>query len=364
MISTELFQGASKLEVKQIKKTRAFSLWWFLLILLFILIIIPVSAFTLWIKWAFSPANSSGKDVVFVISENETVVQIAAKLKENNLIRDALAFRIYTRFACNGLVLTDVFSWFKEYPIEKCLAGNLQAGSFKLSPKMNLNEIATTLTKGRLDSWTKIVEGLRVEEMAAVFAKNYKVSEEDFLEIAKEGYMFPDTYLFKVNTSAVEIVEKMRSTFDLKVSSELKTKILSQGLSVEEGIILASILERESRNTAERPIVAGILYNRIRNGWKLETDATVQYALGYDAEGKTWWKKSLFDADLKVDSPYNTRKYLGLPPTPICSPGLSAIKAIAEPAETDYFFYLHDSSGKIHFAKTLEEHNQNKAKYL
>lgn len=352
------------MEVKQIKKTKAFSFWWFLLIFLLALVVIPAIAVTVWVKWVFAPVDTSGKDVVFVVSENESVASIGTRLKEKGLIKDAFAFRVYTRFSCNDLVVSDVFSWFKKYPIEKCLAGNLQAGSFKLSPKMNLNEISLNLTKGRLDSWTKIIEGLRVEEMAAIFAKNYKISGEDFLEIAKEGYMFPDTYLFKVTTSAAEIVEKMRTTFDLKVTAEIRQKIIAQGLKVDEGIILASILERESRNTNERPIVAGILYNRIRNGWKLETDATVQYALGYDKEGKTWWKKSLLDQDLKIDSPYNTRRYLGLPPTPICSPGLSAIKAIAEPAETDYFFYLHDSQGKIHFARDLDEHNQNKAMYL
>ena len=352
------------MEVKQIKKNKAFSFRWFLLVFLFIFIITPIVIVTLWVRWAFAPVDSSGKEIVFVVSENESVGSIANRLKVKGLIKDAFAFRIYTKFSCDGLSLSNVSSWFKNYPLDRCLAGNLQAGSFKLSPKMNLNEIAINLTKGKLDSWTKIVEGLRVEEMAAIFAKNYKISEEDFLEIAKEGYMFPDTYLFKVNTSTAEIVEKMRSTFNLKVTSEIQEKITAQGLTVDEGIILASILERESRNTDERPTVAGILFNRLRNGWKLETDATVQYALGYDKEGKTWWKKSLFDADLKIDSPYNTRKYTGLPPTPICNPGLSAIKAIAEPAETEYFFYLHDSQGKIHFATTLQEHNQNKEKYL
>lgn len=352
------------MEVKQIKKNKVFSFRWFLLVFLFIFVITPIVILTLWVRWAFSPVDSGGKEVVFVVSENESVSSIANRLKAKGLIKDAFAFRTYTRFSCEGLSLSNVASWFRNYPLEECLAGNLQAGSFKLSPKMNLNEVAINLTKGKLDSWTKIVEGLRVEEMAAIFAKNYKISEEDFLEIAKEGYMFPDTYLFKVNTSAAEIVEKMRSTFNLRVTSEIQQKIIAQGLTVDEGIILASILERESRNTGERATVAGILFNRLRNGWKLETDATVQYALGYDEEGKTWWKKSLFDADLKINSPYNTRKNLGLPPTPICSPGLSAIKAVAEPSETEYFFYLHDSTGKIHFAKTLDEHNQNKAKYL
>ena len=216
------------MEVKQIKKTKVFSFWWFLLIFLFVLVIVPAIALTLWVRWVFSPADSSGKETIFVIKENESVSSIANRLKDKGLIKDAFAFRVYTKFSCEGLTLGNIPSWFKNYPLEKCLAGNLQAGSFKLSPKMNLNEVAISLTKGRLDSWTKIVEGLRVEELAAIFAKNYKISEGDFLEIAKEGYMFPDTYLFKVNTSAAEIIEKMRATFDLKVTAEIKQKIIAQ----------------------------------------------------------------------------------------------------------------------------------------
>jgi len=322
------------------------------------------AAIIIWVKWVSAPIDLEGKEKIFVIKENESVSSISSRLQKEGLIKDAFAFRIFVRFSCRGFSFLNLTTWFREYPVKSCLAGNIQAGSFKLSPKMTLSEIAIGLTKGRLDSWVKIVEGMRVEEMAAIFAKNYKITEKDFLDISKEGYMFPDTYLFKVNSNATEIAQKMLSTFDLKVTPKIREKIKAQGLTLEEGIILASILERESRNTEERFVVAGILYNRLRNGWKLEADATVQYALGYDDKEKTWWRKRLFEEDLKVDSPYNTRRYTGLPPAPICSPGLSAIKAIAEPAKTDYFFYLHDSKGEIHYAKTLEEHNQNKAKYL
>jgi UPF0755 protein len=106
------------------------------------------------------------------------------------------------------------------------------------------------------------------------------------------------------------------------------------------------------------------LLKRLREGWRLEVDATIQYALGYDEEGKTWWKKSLTGDDLAVISPYNTRTHGGLPPGSICNPGLAALKAVAQPTETEYYFYLHDKDGKAHYGRSLEEHNANKAKYL
>lgn len=293
------------------------------------------------------------------------MTDIAERLENEGFIKDARTFRLYARFACEGVSLSSPTTLLKSYPAEKCLSGNIQAGSFKLPKNLELPNLAKKLTSGRLDSWAKILEGWRNEEVAAELSKNYPFEEKDFLDVAKIGYMYPDTYLFKVTSTAEEIAQKMRATFEEKFNPDLQQRATAQGLSLDEAVTLASLIERETRNDGdERGVVAGILLKRLREGWKLEVDATVQFALGYDEEEKTWWKKNLTDKDLQLDSPYNTRKFAGLPPGPICNPSISALEAVANPVETDYYFYLHDNDGKIHYARTLDEHNANKAKYL
>ena len=352
------------METNWIKKKKIFSKRWFLTIAVFLLLTIPLVTITFWVNWATAAPENSGKEKIFVIKENESIISIAKRLKAEGLIRDETVFRIYTRINCKGIDLKNLATVFKKYPAEDCLSGNIQAGSFKLSPALSLATLSLKLTNGKIDSWIKIVEGLRNEEIAQKLEKQFPIKKDDFLKIAEIGYMFPDTYLFKVNSTAAEVVEKMRQTFDLRFEESLQEKVKAQGLTVNEAVILASIIERESRDTDERPIIAGILLKRLFEGWRLEVDATIQYALGYDQDNKTWWKKSLTIENLAIDSPYNSRKFAGLPPTPIANPGLSSLKAVAQPVESSYYFYLHDSKGEIHFAKTLNEHNSNKVKYL
>jgi UPF0755 protein len=129
-------------------------------------------------------------------------------------------------------------------------------------------------------------------------------------------------------------------------------------------ITLASIIEREGQTNEDRPVIAGILMNRLEAGWPLQADATLQYALGYQSKDKTWWKKTLYDEDKKINSPYNTYANPGLPPGPISNPGLASIQAAIYPKKTDYWYYLHDPAGGVHYAITLEEHNANIAKFL
>lgn len=352
------------METNWIKKKKIFSKRWFLTIAVFLLLTIPLVTITFWVNWAMAAPKNSGKEKIFVIKENESIISIAKRLKAEGLIRDETVFRIYTRINCKGIDFKNLATLFKKYPPKDCLSGNIQAGSFKLSPALSLATLSLKLTNGKIDSWIKIVEGLRNEEIAQKLEKQFPIKKDDFLKIAEIGYMFPDTYLFKVNSTAAEVVEKLRQTFDLRFEESLQEKVKAQGLTVNEAVILASIIERESRDTDERPIIAGILLKRLFEGWRLEVDATIQYALGYDQENKTWWKKSLTIEDLAIDSPYNSRKFAGLPPTPIANPGLSSLKAVAQPVESSYYFYLHDSKGEIHFAKTLNEHNSNKVKYL
>ena len=174
--------------------------------------------------------------------------------------------------------------------------------------------------------------------------------------------MFPDTYLFPNDVTVEQIVKIMRDNFDKKYSQDLKAKVKAKGLTEDEGVILASIVEREARSDKVRTEVASILLKRFKIDMGLNADATIQYALGYQSGEKSWWKRHLTKEDLKIDSPYNTYLYRGLPPAPIANPGLSSLQAVANAdPNTLYLYYYHDSKGNSFYGRTLEEHNQNVA---
>jgi UPF0755 protein len=237
----------------------------------------------------------------------------------------------------------------------------IQSGEFKLTPSYSLFQTVNTIFKGPVELWVTIPEGLRREEIVQKFANGLGKDATfvtDFLQASKgkEGYLFPDTYLLPRDMTAATIVKKMTDTFASKTQN-LKN---NSGLSFDQAIVLASLLERETKTDAERPIVAGILIKRLNSDWPLQIDATVQYAVGTP---KNWWPILTLD-DLSIKSAFNTYKNQGLPPFPIANPGISSIKAVLNPVESDYWYYIHDNSGQIHYAKTLAEHNANIAKYL
>jgi UPF0755 protein len=198
----------------------------------------------------------------------------------------------------------------------------------------------------------------------------------DFLSLSasKEGYLFPDTYLVPKDITAQKVISLMTNTFDGRIAT-LDSSVSGSAYSLDKIINVASLVERETKTDEERPQVAGVIYNRLKIGMGLQIDATLQYALAtsklkplstlssQELKGIKFWE-GLTTANKKIDSLYNTYKYNGLPPTPICNPGMASIKAALEPAESEYLYYLHDSDGQIHFAKTLEEHNANIKKYL
>lgn len=297
--------------------------------------------FFLWFKEATLPANPiSNASQIFIVKKGESIRQIANNLKKEGLIREPLAF----------------FLLVKNKGVEK----NIQAGDFRLKPSMNLYEVIEELKHGTLDVWVTILEGWRVEEIALKLAAELSIPEQEFLKYAQEGYMFPDTYLLPRQASASALAKIMRNNFEKRAVESLNLK----GVNLHKIVILASLVEREAKLEEDRPKVASVLLNRLEIGMKLDIDATVQYALGYQEEEKTWWKKALSKEELIIDSPYNTYKNKGLPPTPIANPGLSSIKAVVNPAKTDYLYYLSDKEGEMHYAKTLREHNENIEKYL
>jgi UPF0755 protein len=312
-------------------------------------IILFLAAIVVWFYLNVQPVSDSRDFKNFLITKGSSAGTIGSKLQSAGLIRSALAFKIYTQFTGTS--------------------GRIVAGEFRLSPSLNLFQTVSQLISGPLELWVTIPEGLRREEIAARFAKGLDRDQSfiaDFLDASEdlEGTLFPDTYLFSKEASASAIVNKMTQTFDSKTESFE----VGSGLDFNERIVLASIIERETKTAKERPIVAGILINRLDIGMALQVDAAVQYAVATsrcnpNIIGCAWWEPLTKD-DLRISSPYNTYKFPGLPPGPISNAGLSSLSAAFNPSETEYLYYIHDSGGEIHYAKTLEEHNENIARYL
>lgn len=280
----------------------------------------------------------------FVIQKGESVNHIAQRLEEEKLIKSSLIFKMVLKLQKG--------------------APHIEAGDFNLSPSMSTSEIISTLSKGLLDKKVTFLEGWRVEEMAQKLNAELEIDNGEFIKNAKEGYMFPDTYFFNKSASSRDIADTLKNTFKQKYDNSLQEKIKSKGLSYDEGVILASIVEREARSDQARTEVASILLKRFKIGMGLNADATIQYILGYQPSEKSWWKKDLTEEDKMIESPYNTYLHVGLPPNPICNPGLASLKAVANAdSSTPYLYYYHDSKGNSHYAKTLEEHNQNVANH-
>jgi len=203
-------------------------------------------------------------------------------------------------------------------------------------------------------------EGLSVKEINAQLKKSGFLLDGSFLKKGKqhEGYLFPDTYRMYRDFTADDLIKKMRSNLDRKLTGDLREAIKDSGHTTGEIIIMASILEKEVRTEADMKIVSGIFWDRLKINHALQSDATLSYVLD---SGKTAHSYE----ETQIDSPYNTYKYPGLPPGPISNPGLKAIRAAIYPTYTDYNYFLtRPDTGETIFSKTLEEHNAAKAKYL
>jgi len=314
-------------------------------IFLLIIIVLIVTFSYLYFKEGTLPVNKNDKTTrIFVIPKGQPLNNIIKELSKQELIRNRIVFYLIV----------------KKLGIEK----KIQAGDYRLSPSMDAYQIAKTLTHGTLDIWVTIIEGLRKEEVAQIIARDFEIPETEFIKVTKEGYLFPDTYLIPKDANLQTIIKIFENNFYKKINDDLKKQLEKKGLTIDEALIIASLIEREAKFTGDRALVASVILNRLNNKMKLDIDATIQYALGYQIGEKTWWKKNLTRQDLEIDSPYNTYKFEGLPPTPICNPGLSSIKAIIDAPKTDYFFYISDKTGRLHFAKDLAGHNENIKKYL
>lgn len=296
--------------------------------------------------WLLLPVNPAAtEEVTFIVPKGQAISVMAERLAAQKLIKHPLVFRYVV--------------W------RDGLAKKLQAGTFKLHAASSSAQIAERLTQGTNDVWITIQEGLRREEIAALLAQQglTSFSEQEFLEetAGLEGQLFPDTYLVPREITVAGLVNLLTRTYQEKQITENQAALSLSKRSEREVLVLASLVEREAIGQVQMQLVASILSRRLEIGMPLQVDATLQYAKGFD--GTAWWSTPLA-ADKTLVSPFNTYLNTGLPPAPICNPGTVAFQAALSPQPTEYLFYLHDQQGKIHLAKTLEEHNQNIAKFL
>lgn len=306
-----------------------------------LLIIVAVTGF--WWKNGLSPVSTNDTPTIFVVKQGEGVREIANRLKSQGIIRDPIVFFLFTRM--------------------QGLDKQIQAGNFRINASMSAPEVAGALTHGTLDIWITVTEGQRADEIADLLKSKIPSYNESWREVLNqnEGYLFPDTYLIPRDADVNLVLSLFKNNFQKKYDSIKNTK--TTVLTDAQTIIIASIIEREAIFPEDRPIVASVLINRLNLGMALGVDPTIQYAVGYDKETNSWWKKDLTVDDLAINSPYNTRKVAGLPPTPISNPGLSSIEAALAPSKTDYLYFYSDKQGHLHFGKTLQDHEANIKKY-
>ncbi len=305
-----------------------------------------------------SPTDIYGAEQSFRVDAGEPVASIANRLQEAGLIGDANALRIYLVYS--GLDKT------------------IQAGDYTLSPSLSAMDIADALQDATPAQITfTVFPGWRMEEIAASLpTSGLSITPDAFLAAAQtppagldflvgaatsEGFLFPDSYTLPRVMTASQLVTELARNFALHLSPDMREGFARHGLTVYQAVTLASIVQREAVVPDEQPLIASVFLNRLEAGMKLESDPTVQYALGYDETGKTWWKNPLTLDDLSFDSPYNTYLYPGLPPAPIGNPSLGALQAVAFPAQTPYYYFRArcDGSGQHAFAETFAGHLAN-----
>jgi len=315
------------------------------LIISTVLILFLLAGFGYYAEGSLPVDKNDTQNRLFVIEQGQGLNAIAQDLEKEGSIRNKIVFILVV----------------KQLGIEK----NIQAGDYRLQRSLSSTELAKSLTKGSLDQWFTIIEGLRKEEIADLVTEKLGIPSADFLAVAQEGYLFPDTYLIPKEATSETVISIMKNNFNTKFTTEMKAKAIKIGLTENEVVILASLLEREALYDADRGEIANIMMRRFKEKYPLEIDASVQYALGYQPEEKRWWKKYVTLEDLKIKSPFNTYVNTGLPPTPICNPSKASLDAIVNATpDTKYFFYLHDSTGRTHYARNLTEHQRNIDKYL
>jgi len=306
-----------------------FSLIFLIAILFITSVYFPLEENSVTQKVVNIPSGTNAKEIVDVLGKNEII-------RKNNY-----TFRILIKL----MKLED----------------QLKYGEYSLSPSMNMLQILDKLVKGEVIVYKiTIPEGYTCTQIAELLGKKEIAEKEDFLELIKdrekllEGYLFPDTYEVPKKYGAEKMSKVMLSNFNqIAIENKFADRAEEIGFSLNEIIILASIIEKEAKFSDEKNKVSTVFHNRLEKGMKLQSCATIQYILEKP-------KEKLDENDLKIDSPYNTYLYKGLPPGPICNPGLDSIIAALEPNEEDYLYFVLGENGRHIFSKTYQEHLKNK----
>lgn len=271
------------------------------------------------------------------------------------------------KFLKNKTIFTWILTWRRK---------TISPGAYLVSQNMNAYQLAVTLTSLPYQKWVVIPPAKRKEQVALILKRALDWPEEkmiEFIKIAKEGWLYADTYLINTDYDAQQTYQKLFNSFNENFDSALQKSLLEKNIRLDTAIKFASLIEREYGSEEDRAIIAGIIWNRLNKGMRLEIDATVQYALTSQNLEETDYKISdTFDfwprvtsQDLRsISSPYNTYLNKGLPPGPICTPSIASVRAVAFPAETDALYYLHSSDKQIHTARTYKEHLENIRKFL
>lgn len=325
----------------------------------FIILAVGIIGFKVAMSYAVEPYDSTDSaKVIITIPIGSGTSQIAAILEKKGIIGDGDIFKLVSKITGNN--------------------GKYKAGTYALSPSMNSNEIMKKLKSGiSVGNMITIPEGYAIAQVAGVLEKAGLVDKAVFLDelgngsfeqkfikflpvgpSRLEGFLFPETYEIPVNASEYDIINIMLNQFDKLYTDEYYTRASELGLNINEIITIASMVEREAAVNEDRPKVASVVYNRLKQSMPLQFCSTVQYVLGDQ-------KARLSYEDTQIDSEYNTYINAGLPPGPICSPGLESIKAALYPAETEYLYFVVDPNGKRthQFAKTYEEFLKYKKEY-
>lgn len=286
-----------------------------------------------------SPSNYPSKTIIN-IRNGAGLLEVSKTLEKNNIIRSSF--------------------WFRTAAIVLGGERGLQAGDYYLSKRENAFKLASRIVRGKKNIETirvTIPEGFTNLEIGALFDKRFpRFDQTEFLELAKEGYMFPDTYFIEISSNASTTINLLNNNFTKKLAS-LEGEIASSSRSFGDIIKMASILEEEAITSVDRKIISGILWKRMDIGMALQVDATLKYITGRGSA-------ELTKDDLKLNSPYNSYNRRGLPPTPISNPGLDSIEAALRPQKSDYLYFLTSDDGVMHYAKSFEEHKRNKEKYI
>ncbi|TLM79749.1 MAG: endolytic transglycosylase MltG [Actinobacteria bacterium] len=329
-----------------------------LLTILFVLLAmcLAFSAPAWWVLLRPETDKPPGMPVQIEIPAGSNTEEIASILAETGVVPNAMMFRLRTRVAGAD--------------------GDLRAGIYDLSTGMPFEVVVDTLSEGPPISYVTVVvpEGFTIEQIAARMEKELDIPAAEFGALAKngadefgrdylsghggslEGYLFPKTYRIREGASAHEVIEQMLRQFEVETATLDMSYARDHGFDLHDVVTIASMIEKEAKLDRERPLVASVIYNRLKRKMVLEIDATLEYVLpGH--------RFRLRNQDLRIESPYNTYKYKGLPPTPIASPGMASIEAAAHPTETGYIYYVLTSTDGAHtFTSTWDEFEKAKRK--